>query len=61
MILLGTRPPAPEDDCHDACDDEEDDDPLPLLIITRYWTKALPTSGAARTSPQHRSVLQQEA
>ena len=53
MILLGTRLEAPEDAHDDVCHDEDDDDPP--LIITRYWTKALPTS------PQHRSVLQPEA
>ena len=50
MILLGTRLEAPEDAHDDVCHDD-----APPLIITRYWTKALPTS------PQHRSVLQPEA
>ena len=53
---------ATEDECHDACDEDDDDDPLPCSLSPDIGPRpCLPTSGAARTSPQHRSVLQPEA
>ena len=63
MILLGTRLEAPEDDHHDDSDEDDDDDLPPSLSpdIGPRPQPSLPTSGAGRTSPQHRSVLLPEA